>query len=132
MARSAWCRRAAAVGSDGPVWAPVSDVGVGFGIGIGGARDASASRADLSVLATGLTVHDLRQVDALVGVLRALVPGARVVVVTLRRITRRRRIRVVAEVAGTVGMIFTGLAGLGATYVGGESYRASGASKDPE
>lgn len=37
---------------------------------------------------------------------------------------------IVAEVAGTVGMIFTGIAGLGATYVGGESYRASGAGKD--
>jgi len=36
---------------------------------------------------------------------------------------------VVGEVAGTVGMIFTGIAGLGATYVGGESYRASGATR---
>lgn len=39
---------------------------------------------------------------------------------------------VVGEVAGTVGMIFTGIAGLGATYVGGESYRASSGTGDSE
>ena len=32
---------------------------------------------------------------------------------------------VIGEVAGTVGLIFTGIAGTAATYVGGESYRAS-------